>query len=277
VRDFTGAGATDSHLVVKALAPGALSASAQADKTYGLLPLPVAFTGSASGGTPPYTYDWDFGDGSATSTDMSPIHTYEMPGSFTVTLTTRDAGGQSATDDHLRIFTASSFVVTASANPSSGPTPLSVQFSASLAGGTPPYLYEWDFGDGTTSSEAAPMHTFSRGGSYAVILVVRDEIGQVAVDDRLLIAVGSLDAPAITAVVKGTDPFRLTIKGAKFQPGCLVLIGQVAAPVVSYKSSAQVVAKGGSTLKGMVPKGVPVCVQVRNPDGFTSPCFIYTK
>ena len=277
VRDFTGAVATDGHLVIKALGPGALSALAQADQTYGLLPLPVAFTGSASGGTPPYTYAWDFGDGSGTSAEMNPIHTYEMPGSFTVTLTARDAGGQSASDDHLRIYAASSFVANASAVPSSGPVPLQVQFSVTLAGGTPPYLYQWDFGDGTTSGEAAPSHTFTRGGSYAVILVVRDAIGQAAVDNRLLIAVGSLDAPAVTAVTKGTNPFSLTVKGSKFQPGCLVLIGQTAVPVVAYKSSTKVVAKGGSTLKGMVPKGVPVCVQVKNPDGFTSPCFTYTK
>jgi PKD repeat protein len=269
--------ATDSHLVIKALGPGALSALAQADQTYGLLPLPVAFTGSASGGTAPYTYAWDFGDGSGVSTEMNPIHTYEMPGSFTVTLTVRDAASQSASDDHLRIYAASSFIATASATPSSGPAPLDVQFSVTLAGGTPPYLYQWDFGDGTTSTDSAPAHTFSMGGSYAVVLVVRDAIGQAAVDNRLLIAVGSLDAPAITAVKKGTDPFTLTVKGSKFQPGCLVLIGQTAVPVVSYKSPTKVVAKGGSTLKGMVPKGVPVCVQVKNPDGFTSPCFTYTK
>jgi PKD repeat protein len=277
VRDLTGAVATDSHLVIKALGPGALSALAQADQTYGLLPLPVAFTGSASGGTPPYTYAWDFGDGSSVSTEMNPIHTYGIPGSFTVTLTARDAGGQSASDDHLRIYAASSFVATASAAPSSGPAPLDVQFSVTLAGGTPPYLYQWDFGDGTTSTDSAPAHTFSMGGSYAVILVVRDAIGQAAVDNRLLIAVGSLDAPVITAVNKGTDPFTLTVKGSKFQPGCVVLIGQTAVPVVSYKSPTKVVAKGGSTLKGMVPKGIPVCVQVKNPDGFTSPCFTYTK
>jgi PKD repeat protein len=277
VRDFTGAVATDSHLAIKALGPGALSASARADQTYGLLPLPVAFTGSASGGTPPYSYVWDFGDGSGGSAETNPIHTDEMPGSFTVTLTARDAGGQSASDDDLRIYAASSFVATASATPSSGPAPLAVQFSATLAGGTPPYQYQWDFGDGTTSDEAAPAHTFLSGGSYAVILVVRDAIGQAAVDNRLLIAVGSLDAPAITTVSKGTNPFVLTVKGSKFQPGCLVLIGQTAVPVVSYKSPTKVVAKGGSTLKGMVPKGIPVCVQVKNPDGFTSPCFMYTK
>lgn len=276
VRDFTGAVATDSHLVIQALGPGALSASAQADKTFGLLPLPVAFTGSASGGTAPYTYLWNFGDGAPASEEKDPVHTYSAVGAFTVTLAVQDAGGHSATDDHLRIFTASSFTATAAAVPASGPAPLAVQFSAILAGGTSPYTYQWDFGDGTTSGDAAPGHTYANEGRYPVILAVQDALGQAAVDNRVLIAVGG-DTPVITNVAKGTNPFRLILKGSKFQPGCLVFIGQAAAPIVSYKNSAQIVAKGGSTLKAMVPKGVPVCVQVKNPDGVTGPCFSYTR
>jgi len=46
----------------------------------------VQFTDATHGGMPPYTYAWDFGDGS-TSTEQNPTHTYGIPGEFTVTLT----------------------------------------------------------------------------------------------------------------------------------------------------------------------------------------------
>jgi hypothetical protein len=57
----------------------------------------VTFSGSASGGTEPYTYAWDFGDGGS-GTGASPTHTYTTAGTFTVTLTVTDAASATATD-----------------------------------------------------------------------------------------------------------------------------------------------------------------------------------
>jgi hypothetical protein len=51
--------------------------------------LAVSFTGSASGGTSPYTYSWAFGDG-GTSTSQNPSHTYASDGNYTATLTVTD-------------------------------------------------------------------------------------------------------------------------------------------------------------------------------------------
>jgi len=48
-----------------------LSANINASPTSGEVPLTVNFTGSATGGTPPYSYSWDFGD-SASSTEQNP-------------------------------------------------------------------------------------------------------------------------------------------------------------------------------------------------------------
>jgi len=39
--------------------------------------------------------------------------------------------------------------------------------------------YSWDFGDGNTSDEIAPTHTYSASGSYTVTLTVRSECGEV--------------------------------------------------------------------------------------------------
>ena len=43
-----------------------------------------------------------------------------------------------------------------------------------IAGGTE---YEWDFGDGVTSSRANPVHTYEEAGTYSVVLTVTDEDG----------------------------------------------------------------------------------------------------
>jgi PKD repeat protein len=56
-------------------------------------PLKVNFTNSSTNAT---TYSWDFGDGSAASTEANPSHTYEEGGDYTVTLTAVSAGGMNS-------------------------------------------------------------------------------------------------------------------------------------------------------------------------------------
>src|SRR5207237_85920 len=78
------------------------------------IPLNIAFTAAATGGTLPYSYSWNFGDGSATSTLHNPSHTYNTAGTFTATLT--------VTDSSAPVKTATS----------------SVQITASPVAGAPP-------------------------------------------------------------------------------------------------------------------------------------------
>jgi uncharacterized repeat protein (TIGR01451 family) len=67
-----------------------------ADPERGCVPLTVQFTDATTGGTLPYTYYWDFGDGN-TSTDQNPVNTYDSEGVWTVTLTVVDSHGCSDT------------------------------------------------------------------------------------------------------------------------------------------------------------------------------------
>lgn len=56
----------------------------------------IDFFGTAQGGTPPYEYNWSFGDGTSLSEIQDPAHTYTAPGGFVVNLTVTDAAGQIA-------------------------------------------------------------------------------------------------------------------------------------------------------------------------------------
>ncbi|RLF41266.1 MAG: hypothetical protein DRN12_03555 [Thermoplasmata archaeon] len=56
----------------------------------GFIYIPVYLHGSATGGKPPYSYYWEFGDGS-NSTEQNPTYTYTTTGVYTITLTVRDS------------------------------------------------------------------------------------------------------------------------------------------------------------------------------------------
>jgi PKD repeat protein/glucose/arabinose dehydrogenase/type 1 glutamine amidotransferase len=70
-------------------------------------------------------------------------------------------------------------LASAQADPSSGPAPLEVQFTGELSdrGAEDPPTYEWDFGDGETSTEVNPTHTYEEVGTYEVTLTVTDAAG----------------------------------------------------------------------------------------------------
>jgi hypothetical protein len=64
----------------------------------------ISFTGFASGGTEPYTWAWDFGDGGS-STEQNPTHAYDAAGVYDVTLTVTDAAMKTATNSTTATIT----------------------------------------------------------------------------------------------------------------------------------------------------------------------------
>ncbi len=57
----------------------------------------IQFYPDVAGGFTPYSYEWSFGDGK-TSTDASPVHVYEKPGTFTIALKVTDDRGNTVTE-----------------------------------------------------------------------------------------------------------------------------------------------------------------------------------
>lgn len=70
-----------------------LEATAAANPASGGIPLTVNFSSTVTKGTEPYTYDWDFRDGSAHGTTENPSHTFSAKGTYDVALAVTDADG----------------------------------------------------------------------------------------------------------------------------------------------------------------------------------------
>ncbi|HEY6533380.1 MAG TPA: PQQ-dependent sugar dehydrogenase [Acidimicrobiales bacterium] len=112
-------------------------------------------------------------------------------------------------------------ITTATATPTTGTAPLAVNFTgaASDPNGTP-VSYAWDFGDGTTSTEASPTHVFSAKGSFQARLQVSSG-GATVSSDLIPIVVGTPPVPTITAPVDGSGfnaGDTITITGAATDP-----------------------------------------------------------
>ena len=144
-----------------------------------------------TGGTPPYTYSWDFGDGTPPQTGPSPCHTYAVTGKFSITVTVTDSTGVSVTDNHLTASITPALAVNSSVSRESGYAPATFFFTAMVTGGTGPYGYKWDFGDGTTSTVGNPSHTYTNPGYYTTSITVTDNCAPfaTAIDSHLKVAV----------------------------------------------------------------------------------------
>lgn len=71
----------------------------------------------------------------------------------------------------------------ASAEPDEGYPPLEVQFTSSYSGGKEPYNFLWEFGDGKSSNEQNPKHTYQDIGKYKWKFTIRDGTGQSCIKE----------------------------------------------------------------------------------------------
>ncbi|HRN78869.1 MAG TPA: PKD domain-containing protein [Ferruginibacter sp.] len=124
------------------------------------------------------TYQWNFGDGSATSTALNPTHVYGSTGPFDVTLRATSGFGCVATETQtLSVFydqPIAAFDVTPD-NLCQGNE--NVFTDNSTAPGSTISNWLWNFGDGTTSDQQNPVKVYRNAGNYTVTLTVENEFG----------------------------------------------------------------------------------------------------
>jgi PKD repeat protein len=189
------------RILVTPSASGPLTAAFSGTPLVGPLGTEVSFTDESTGPAVIDSWNWDFGLGNG-STAQNPSFTYNAPGLYDVSLTVGDNAGdfdtvtRTAYVDIYGVPTADF-----STNVSSGPSPLTVNFTdLSVPGGFSALAdftgWSWDFGDGSTSTSQNPTHVYNTPGQYTVSLTVTDGYGQVVTETKTgLIAVANGTAP----------------------------------------------------------------------------------
>lgn len=131
-------------------------------------PVNITFTGLAFGGTGALDYSWDFGDG-GTSTLTSPSYSYAAEGVYNVSLTVTDQLGCQSTsvlEDYITIVQNPD--IDFSVADSVGC--LGDQMEFTDLSWPPPTSWQWDFGDGNSSTAQNPTHLYTTPGTYTVTL-----------------------------------------------------------------------------------------------------------
>ncbi|MGI8634253.1 MAG: PKD domain-containing protein, partial [Segetibacter sp.] len=141
----------------------------------GCPPMVVSFTDNSTGN--PVSWKWDLGNGTI-SFLQNPIATYFTPGTYNVKLIVGNAGGMDSIVKSKYVVVNALPVVYFRASDTTGCFPLKVQFKdSSIAGSGSVANWQWDFGDGTLSTEQNPSHTYTSPGTFNVILRVSNTGG----------------------------------------------------------------------------------------------------
>lgn len=141
---------------------------------------------------------WSFGDG-ASATSISPAHAYLNPASYTATLTvTSDKGCAHRLSQETRVHVLPKADFDAA--PACVGSPSVFTGKASIASGEA-LSYLWEFGEGATSTEVNPQHTYAGSGSRWARLTVQSAVGGCA--DAVEKTTVQVDAASVAGAVSG--------------------------------------------------------------------------
>lgn len=146
-----------------------------ASTTSGCSPVSVQFRDQSTGN--PVFWNWDLGNGQL-STLQNPATTYYTTGTYTITLVVRNANGISSVTKTDLIVVNPSPTVSFTADKKLACVPATIQFTdASVPNAGNIVSWEWDFGDGTTSTQQNPQKIYNSIGFYNVRLKVTSSTG----------------------------------------------------------------------------------------------------
>lgn len=138
------------------------------DTAHCMTPFTVTFTDSSAGAV---AWLWTFGDGQ-TSVGQNPVHNYNSFGNFTVSLTATNASGCSKKLTKNNYISIAPAQANFSSNVFEGCIPLTVLFTDLTVSNDTIVNWNWDFGDGNTSTGQNPSNVYSAIGTYSVILII---------------------------------------------------------------------------------------------------------
>ncbi len=164
------------------------SATFTSDVEKGCNPLVVRYQHYGGGAADGYA--WSFPGGQpATSTAARPEVTYASPGTYAVELAVVNRAGSDSRHSANLIQVEGTPKAIPSYTTSAATT---VKFSPNVTGGTPT-LYRWTFGDGTSSTEAQPTHTYATASTYAARLVTGNSCGATTAEFTVALQTSGID------------------------------------------------------------------------------------
>ncbi len=141
----------------------------------------IPFNATVTGGFPPFSYQWIFGDGS-TDTSPNPLHYYRQSGDYLVTITVNDSKGFQTSNTTLCHIAPTGDLDVVISTITEANVYESIQFSSTIKKGKPPYEWLWEFGDGKQSTTQNPTHIYTKSGFYTINVTVEDKDGLTGSD-----------------------------------------------------------------------------------------------
>ena len=161
-----------------------------------------------------YKFDWGDGSQSGWISLKTAEYSWSEEGTYSVRTIARDNWDESVWSAPLSVEIFSGDLDINAGGSYDGKTGQIINFFGSASGGTEPYIWEWDFGDGETSSQQNPTHAYSVPGEYFVSLLVTDDDGAEGVNITTAnITSNPPNTPTITGSDEGTPdtPYEFTI------------------------------------------------------------------
>jgi PKD domain-containing protein len=204
------ASSTQSNLITIGT-PQTLSVTVFAEHTVIDLGQSDFFTCTPTGGKSPFTYAWDFANGTLVSGIGSESDTLPATGVLSIKCQITDSEPSTASATVL-VQVNPPLEVTVSKNRSAADVGQVVAFACSAVNGTTPYSLYWNFGDGATSTLSSPSHSYTLPGNYAPTCVVADSAGVGVAPSFPLVVSPSLavSASASAAAVAPGTPVSFT-------------------------------------------------------------------
>jgi len=143
----------------------------------------IEYTYSTHTNDPEYDnleYFFDWGDATDSGWIDNPFasHTWLNPGEYGIRVKARDSWDESDWSTFKTVFfDEGSLSVEIHSDLDLVMVGEEIQFNATPIGGSEPFTYEWDFGDGNTSDLKNPVHAYETMGEYVVSVSARDRMG----------------------------------------------------------------------------------------------------
>ena len=158
----------------------------------------MTFSGSITGGTSPFSYSWNFGDGTSSGNTLYPVHTFATHGLYTVLLTVTDSLSHTA-QNSVTITVADVPPMPDPHGPYTAQSGSSINFTGTATDPSPVdtasgFTFVWNFGDGTTASGANVTHLYHSSATAATLFVSTYTVILTAIEKSGVSSSGSTNA-----------------------------------------------------------------------------------